>query len=52
VTVAFANCAAMCNLVLGRVVSRPAQAKALGSDLGTGEDLEMGSGLGTGEDAV
>jgi hypothetical protein len=51
--VAFVNCAAMYSLVLGRVVPRlAAQAKVLGSDLGTGEDLEMGLDLGMGADAV
>jgi hypothetical protein len=51
VTIAFANCAAMRNLVTGRVVPQPAAqvtAKPLGPDLGTGPDL--GSDLGMGPD--
>ena len=43
-TVAFANCAAMRNLVTGRVVPQPA--KPLGPDLGMGPD--KGSDLGMG----
>ena len=50
-TIAFANCAAMRNLVTGRVVPQPAAqvtAKPLGPELGP--DLGMGSDLGMGPD--
>jgi hypothetical protein len=53
VTIAFANCAAMRNLVTGRVVPQPAAqvtAKPLGLDLGMGPDLGMGSDLEMGPD--
>jgi hypothetical protein len=52
VTIAFANCGAMRNLVTGRVMPQPSAqtAKRLGSDLGMGQDLEMGSDLGMGAD--
>ena len=52
-TIAFANCAAMRNLVTGRVVPQPAAqvtAKPLGPDLEMGPDLGMGSDLGMGTD--
>ena len=52
-TVAFTNCAAMRNLVTGRVVPQPAAqviAKRLAPDLGMGLDLGMGPDPGMGSD--
>src|SRR5262245_106204 len=48
VTIALASCAAMRNLVPGRLVHQPATPKSLGPDLGSGPVKVMGSDLGTG----